>query len=105
MCCMSLDPQPVGVQCPHTSSSLGEFPGYWDWLRYPGLPPLLVSIAFPLSNSISRCFFHSLFTCHWISFMFFLYDRRFYTHSIDPSHAHGEFPGLGLARCCGARGG
>src|SRR6218665_1086020 len=53
--------------------SLGEFPGYWDRLRYPGLPPALVtlvSITFPLSPSISRCFslhcspaigFHSCF--------------------------------------------
>ena len=26
-----MGPEPVGVQCSHTSS-LGEFPGYWDWL-------------------------------------------------------------------------
>src|SRR6218665_60395 len=26
---------PVGVQCP-ISSSLGEFPSYWDWLLYGG---------------------------------------------------------------------
>jgi len=32
---------PVGVQCP-ISSSLGEFPGYWDWLWCPGLSPVLV---------------------------------------------------------------
>ena len=42
-------------------------------------------------------FFHPLFTCHWISFVFLLYDRRICTHSIDPSLADGEFPGLGLA--------
>src|SRR6218665_290745 len=42
---ISLGPQPVGVQCPLTSS-LGEFHGYWDWLGCPGLPPVLVSIAF-----------------------------------------------------------
>src|SRR6218665_3934060 len=36
--------------------SLGEFPGYWDWLRDPGLPPVLVSIAFPPLPSISLCF-------------------------------------------------
>ena len=29
--------------------------------------------------------------------MFLFYDRRICTHSIDPSLAHGEFPGLGLA--------
>ena len=28
LCCISLDPLPVGVQCPLTSS-LGEFPFYW----------------------------------------------------------------------------
>src|SRR6218665_652335 len=54
----SMGSAPVGVPCPLTSS-LGEFPGYWDWLWYPGLPPgplVLVSIAFPLSPSISQCF-------------------------------------------------
>src|SRR6218665_3553916 len=35
---LTLGPQPVGVQCPLTSS-LGEFPGNWDGLWYPGLPP------------------------------------------------------------------
>src|SRR6218665_364134 len=39
---------PVGVQCPLTAS-VGEFPGYWDWLRYPGLSPVLVSIAIPFA--------------------------------------------------------
>src|SRR6218665_302750 len=43
---------PVGVQCPLTSS-LGEFPGYWDWFWYPGFLPVLVSFPSP---SISRCF-------------------------------------------------
>src|SRR6218665_433665 len=40
----SLGPQPVGVQCPFTSSQ-GEFPGYTDWLWYPGLSPVLVSTS------------------------------------------------------------
>src|SRR6218665_364721 len=44
----------VGVQCSLTSS-LVEFPGYLDWLWYPGLPPVLVSIAFPFAFHI-RCF-------------------------------------------------
>src|SRR6218665_2519573 len=89
---------PVGAQCPLTSS-LGEFLGYWDWLGYPGLSPVLVSIAFPFAFHIS-VFFHSLFfTCHCISFVFLLYGRRICTHSVDPSLTHflGEFPGLGLA--------
>ena len=85
------------VQCP-LSSSLGEFLGYWDWLGYPELPPVLVFIAFsPFAFHIS-VFFHSLFTCHWISFVFLLYDRRICAHSINPSLADGEFPGLELAR-------
>src|SRR6218665_1278828 len=66
------------------------------WLWYPGLPPVLVSIAF--SNFVFHIsvFFHSLFTCHWISFVFLLYDRRS-THSIDPPLAGGEFHGSGLS--------
>src|SRR6218665_3627137 len=41
--------------------------------------------------------FHSLFICHWLSFVFLLYDRRICSHSIDPSLADGEFQGLGLS--------
>jgi len=53
---------PVGVQCP-LISSLGEFPGYWGWLWYSGLSPVLVSIAFPFAFH-TWVFFHSLFfTC------------------------------------------
>ena len=39
---------PVGVQRP-ISSSLGEFPSYWDWLWCPGLSPVLAAIALPLA--------------------------------------------------------
>src|SRR6218665_1002389 len=49
---------PVGVQCPLTSS-LGEFPGYWDWLWYPGLSPVLVSNAFPFAFHIWVFSIHS----------------------------------------------
>src|SRR6218665_1167045 len=69
------------------------------WLWYPGLPRVLVSTAFPFAFHI-LVFFHSLFfICHWISFVFLLYDQRICTHSVDPSLTHflGEFPGLGLA--------
>jgi len=38
------------------TSSLGEFPSYWDWLWYPELSPVLVSIAFFPSPSLFRCF-------------------------------------------------
>src|SRR6218665_1784168 len=84
---------PVLVQYP-ISSSLGEFPSYWDWLWCPGLSPLLVSIALPFAFH-TWCFPF----CHWISIMFLLYGRRIATHSVDPSLSHflGEFPGLGLA--------
>ena len=47
------------AQCPLVSTapslphySLGEFLGYLDWLWYPGLPPVLVSIAFPFAFHI-----------------------------------------------------
>src|SRR6218665_2057127 len=30
----------------------------------------------------------TIFTCHWISFVFFLYSRRICTHSVDPSLTH-----------------
>src|SRR6218665_150805 len=97
---------PVGAQCPLTSS-LGEFLGYWDCLWYPGLSPVLVSIAFPFAFHTSL-FFHSLFfTCHWISFVFLLYPRHICIHSVDPllTHFLGEFPGLGLdPNVCPGRG-
>src|SRR6218665_676546 len=61
---------PVGVQCP-ISSSLGEFPSYWDWLWCPGLSPVLVSIALPFTFH-TWCFPFTLI-CHWISIVFLLY--------------------------------
>src|SRR6218665_784241 len=69
------------------------------WLWYPGLPPVLVSIAFPLAFHISVFFYSLFFTCHCISFVFLLYGRRICSHSVDPSLTHflGEFPGSGLA--------
>ena len=54
---------PVGVQCP-ISSSLGEFPRYWDWLWCLGLSSLLVSIAVPFAFH-TRCFPFALI-CRWI---------------------------------------
>src|SRR6218665_3750340 len=99
---------PVGVQCP-ISSSLGEFPSYWDWLWCPGLSPVLVSIALLFAFHTWR--FPFALICHWISIVFPLYGRRIATHSVDPSLTHflNEFPcrlGTGSGpRCCGPRGG
>src|SRR6218665_1710046 len=89
---------PVGVLCPLTSS-LGEFPDYQDWLWYPGLLPVLESIALSFPFHIWVLFHPLFFTCHWISFLLLLYGRRICTHSVDPSLTHflDEFPGLGLA--------
>src|SRR6218665_1153773 len=87
---------PVEVQC-LISSSLGEFPSYWDWLWCPGLSPVLVSIALPFA--FHTCCFPFALICHWISIVFLLYGRRIATHLVDPSLTHflGEFRGLGLA--------
>ena len=87
---------PVGVQCP-ISFSLVESPSHWDWLRRPGLSPVLVSIAIPFAFH-TWCFPFALI-CHWISIVFLLYCRRIATHSVDPSLTHflGEIPGLRLA--------
>src|SRR6218665_525418 len=97
--CISLGPQPVGVQgvqC-RLTSSLGEFSGYWNWSGILGYYPRWCPSRLSPTPSVSLCFFYSLFTCHWISFVFLLYNRRICTHSIDPILADGEFPGLGLA--------
>src|SRR6218665_3655454 len=87
---------PVGVQCP-ISSSLGEFPSYWDWLWCLRLSPVLVSIAHPFAFH-TWCFPFTLI-CDWISIVFLLYGRCIAIHSVDPSLTHflGGFPGLGLA--------
>src|SRR6218665_1962943 len=87
---------PVGVHC-LISSSVGEFPSYWDWLWCPGLSPVLVSTALPFAFH-TWCFLFALI-CYWISIVFLLYGRRIATHLVDPSitHSLGEFPGLGLA--------
>src|SRR6218665_2364438 len=85
---------PVGVQCP-ISSSLGEFPSYWDWLWCTGISPVLVFIALTFAFH-TWCFPFALI-CHWISIAFLLYGRRIATHLVDPSLTHflGEFPGFG----------
>src|SRR6218665_2022629 len=81
------------------SSSLGQFPGYLDWLWYPGLPPELVSIAFSPSPSISRCFPFSLLHLP-LGFIRVSSSRPTYLHplvNLSLTHFLGEFPGLRLA--------
>ena len=95
--CISLGPQPVGVQCLFTSS-LGEFLDYWSGSGILGCRLCWCPSTFPLfAFHISVFFLLLFFICHWISFVFLLYDRHTCTHSIDPSLADGKFPGLGLA--------
>src|SRR6218665_470091 len=86
---------PAGVQCPLTSS-LGEFPGYWDWLWCPRLSPVLVSIGFSLRLSISLCF-----SIHSTSPAIEFHSCFFFTPNVSASTLHlltflGEFPVLGL---------
>src|SRR6218665_1547669 len=84
---------PVGVQCP-ISSSLGEFPSYWDWLWCPGLSPVLVSIALPFPYLVFSIRSYLALVFNRVSF----YGRRIATHSVDPSLTHflGGFPGLAM---------
>src|SRR6218665_3565566 len=85
---------PIGVQCP-ISSSLGEFPSYWDWLWCPGLLPVLATSPFPLPSILGV--FHSLLSAIEFQSCFF------FTADVSPPirssliHFLGEFPGLGLA--------
>src|SRR6218665_282095 len=71
----------VDAQCPLTSS-LGEFLGYRDWFWYPGLSPVLVSIALPFAFHISVF----LFTLLHLSLDFI---RLFFTVAVSaPHHQH-----------------
>ena len=84
-------------------SSLGEFPGYWDWLWCPGLSP-----AFPLPFHISVFFHHSSSPAiEFRSSFFFKTDvsapiGRPFTYSLFrwvSTLGAGSGP-----RCCGPRG-
>jgi len=93
--CISLGPQPLVSNVfsfPHSVSfqAIGTGSGIL------GYRPCWCPSPFPFRLPYLGIF-HSLFTCHWISVVFLLYDRRICTHSIDPSLADGEFPGLGLS--------
>src|SRR6218665_1778132 len=85
----SMGSAPVGVQCPLTSS-LGEFPGYWDWLW---LSPASVGVhRLSLDLLPYLGFFHSLsFTCHWISFVYFSPWRYLHPATNPPPS-----PGIGI---------
>src|SRR6218665_302439 len=96
----------VGVQCP-ISSSLGEFPSYYDWLWCPGLSPVLVYIALPFT-------FHTW--CFIRCYLPLDFDR---VSSLRPMYRHpfGRPFNFSLfrrvsrlrtgsdTRCCGFRGG
>ena len=79
-----------------------EFSRYWDWVGYSGLPPVLVSIAFVPSPSISRCFFiHS--SLHLpLDLILVSSLRATYLHpsltQLSLTHFLCEFPGL-LPKC------
>src|SRR6218665_2019951 len=99
-CILSLGPQPVGFQCPFTSS-LGEFHAFGTGSGILGYCPCWCPSPFPFTFHVS-VFSHPLFlACHWISFVCLLYDRCtcICIHSVDPSLSHvlDEFPGLVLA--------
>src|SRR6218665_1854230 len=95
---------PVVVQCPLTSSLYVNFQAIGTGSGILGYRQCVCSLhrRFPLAFhiiSVISVFFHSLFTCRWISFGSALQIRMklFCTHSIDHSLADGEFSGLGLA--------
>src|SRR6218665_3982888 len=82
---------PVGVQCP-ISSSLGEFPSYWDWLcSVLGFRPYWCPSTFPSLSILGVI--HSLLSTIGVQSCFF------FTADVSPPFTHflGEFPGLGLA--------
>ena len=102
----SMGSTPVGVQCPLTSS-LGEFPGYYEPIRfwYPGLSPVLVSITFSLHLPYLSVLHDTLHLP--LNFTHVSSLRLMYLHpSVDPSLTYFlcEFPGSGT-QCCSPRGG
>src|SRR6218665_1437497 len=89
---------PVVVQCSLTSS-LGEFLGYKDWLWYPGLSSVLVSIAFPFAFHIS-VFSHSLFICHPRQQKFNEMNGAHLASPIRGGHGYAHWPQLGSQIHC-----
>src|SRR6218665_837374 len=82
----SMGSAPVGAQCPF-ASSLGECLGYRDWLWYPGLLPVLVSIALPFAFHISMFSIHSSSPAIGFhsSIFFFFFFLFFFIHFSSPA--------------------
>src|SRR6218665_1150681 len=96
---------PVGVQCP-ISSSLGEFPSYWDWLWCPGLSPVLVSIALPFPYLVFSIRSYLPLDFNRVSSLRPTYHQPFgrpFTYSLF-RRVFRLGTGSGT-RCCGPRGG
>src|SRR6218665_575277 len=94
---------PIVPSLPHYVSRL------LGWLWYPGLPPVLVSIAFPFVFHISVFLYPLFFTCH-CHFIRVSSLRPKYLHPFGRPFTYfiGKFLGFGTGsgtRCCGPRGG
>src|SRR6218665_2245006 len=81
---------PVGVQCP-ISSSLGEFPRYWDWLWCPGFSPVLVSIALPFAFHRPTWCFSFVLICHCISDNYHIYHLIFRIAALNVNNVPNYF--------------
>src|SRR6218665_1955333 len=91
----SMGPAPVGAQCP-LASSLGEFLGYRDFLWYPGLSPLLLSIALAFAFHISMFSIHS--SSPAIGFHSSIFLRWQYLHPTTNPPPHSRLE-IGRASC------
>ena len=91
----SMGSTPVGVQCQFTSS-LSEFPGFWDWLWvFARVGVHRLSFCLPYLGVFPLTLLHMPFNFICVSSLQLMYLHT----SVDPSLTHflGEFPGLGLA--------
>ena len=90
----TLGSAPVGAQCPSLPHYIhvGESLGYRDWLWYPGLSPMLLSIALPFAFHISVFSINS-------SYLPLCFIRLFFTVAVSAPHQQPLLliPVLGLA--------